>query len=447
MVHSTARLRIPLVALALLGCLAGGARAEILGVGPATSFALTAKADRITTPDGNSILIWGYAPAGIGRAQYPGPTVLVDQGTTVTVSLTNELPASTGQRVSLTFPGQESVTAACTTQPCVQGPLALEAGRGGKVTYSFKASRPGTFHYASGSQPDLQVEMGLLGALIVRPAVAGQAYNTAQSAYDLEYLFLLSEMDSHIHDIVEQQGPDAVYKTSLLADYFPNYWFINGRNAPDTMAAPGGSRFPTQPYNALPKMHPGDRVLMRVIGGGRDLHPFHHHGNHARVIAVDGYLLQSTPAPASGDLDLSHEVFTIQSVPGQTVDAIFEWTGKDLGWDAYGDPTDPAFAHTCSPDSSGYDPTTKEWCADHGKKIPVALPDQLSTDFGGFWGGSPFLGTLALLPPGQGGLNPDAGYTYMWHSHTEKEITNFDIFPGGMMTMLVIVPRGVDLNK
>jgi manganese oxidase len=68
------------------------------------------------------------------------------------------------------------------------------------------------------------------------------------------------------------------------------------------------------------------------------------------------------------------------------------------------------------------------------------LPDQLSIEFGGFWSGSPYLGVLALLPPGQGGLNPDAGYTFMWHSHTEKEITNFDIFPGGMMTMLVIVP-------
>lgn len=445
MVHSIFRVRTAAALLALLACPAAGASADILGVGPATSFALVARADRITTPDGDSIYFWGFGLAGPGRAQYPGPTLLIDQGTTVTVSVTNDLPPAAKQRASLTFPGQESVTAACTTQPCVQGPLALEAGQGGTVTYTFKASRPGTFSYHSGSQPDLQVEMGLVGALIVRSGTPNQAYNTPASAYDLEYLFLLSEMDSHIHDLVEQQGPEAVYKTTMLANYTPNYWFINGRNAPDTMAPPGGNRFPTQPYNALPKMHPGDRLLMRVIGGGHDLHPFHHHGNHARVLAVDGYLLQSTPAPADGSLDLSHEVFTIQSVPGQTVDAVFEWTGKGLGWDAYGDPADPAFAHTCSPGSDGLDPTTKEYCADHGKKIPVALPDLLSTDFGGFWSGSPFLGTLGLLPPGQGGLNPDAGYTYMWHSHTEKEITNFDIFPGGMMTMLIIVPRGTAL--
>ncbi len=429
--------------LALLGSLAATpARAQIVGV-PGTSFALTAKADRISTPDGNSILIWGFAP-GVGRAQYPGPTLIVPEpGQTVTISVTNQLPASVNQRVSLTFSGQKGVTAVCTTQPCVQGPLALEAGLGGMVTYSFLASA-GTFHYASGSQPDLQIEMGLVGALIVRSATANQAYpETPDSAYDQEYLFLLSEMDSHIHDIVEQEGVEAVYRTKLLSNYFPNYWFINGRNAPDTMAADGGSQFPTQPYGSLVRTHVGNRVLMRVIGAGHDSHPFHHHGNHARVIAVDGQLLRSAGAPA-GSIDLSHEVFTIQSVPGQTVDAIFRWTGKDLGWDAFG--TGPGFAHTCTPDAQGFDGTTREYCADHGKPMPVVIPDQLSTDFGGFYSGSPFLGFLGLLPPGQGGLNPDAGYSFMWHSHTEKEITNFDVFPGGMMTMLVVLPTHVPIQ-
>ena len=73
------------------------------------------------------------------------------------------------------------------------------------------------------------------------------------------------------------------------------------------------------------------------------------------------------------------------------------------------------------------------------------MPEQFSLAFGGFWSGSPFLGTVALLPPGEGGLNPNAGYTYMWHSHTEKEIINFDVFPGGMMTMLIVEPMSVPI--
>jgi FtsP/CotA-like multicopper oxidase with cupredoxin domain len=444
---SSARWRQRALAVMLLILVpVAAADAEVLGVG-GSSFALTASADRISTPDGGSYLLWGFG-AGGGRPQYPGPTLIVNEGATVTVSVTNQLPAAAGQRVSLVFPGQTGVAASCTAGSCVQGPIAMEARLGATVTYTFVASRPGTFLYNSGSRPDLQVEMGLFGALIVRPsgfnAASPQAYATPESRYDQEYLFLLSEIDSRIHDLVESAGVEAVYDSGLLSNYRPNYWFINGRNAPDTMAEAGVAHLPTQPYNALPRTRPGDRLLMRVVGGGHDMHPFHHHGNHARVIARDGFLLQSAPGPS---VDLSHEVFTIQSVPGQTVDAIFRWTGKDLGWDIYGDPSDPATAHTCGPsvDAEGLDVTTREYCADHGKPLPVTLPDPLSLTFGGFWSGSPFLGILALLPPGQGGLNPNAGFTYMWHSHTELEITNFDVFPGGMMTMLIVEPSYVPI--
>ena len=47
---------------------------------------------------------------------------------------------------------------------------------------------------------------------------------------------------------------------------------------------------------------------------------------------------------------------------------------------------------------------------------------------------------MGALPPGEGGLNPAAGFTYMWHSHAERELVNNDVFPGGMLTMLVIQP-------
>ncbi len=37
------------------------------------------------------------------------------------------------------------------------------------MTYSFVASKPGTYIYESGTNPEKQVRMGLFGALIVRP--------------------------------------------------------------------------------------------------------------------------------------------------------------------------------------------------------------------------------------------------------------------------------------
>src|SRR5512134_177904 len=106
MAGSNIGMRVHLAMLIVAGVIGSGAsaHAEIPGL-TGTSFALTAKADRISTPDGNSIYMWGFA-AGTGRAQYPGPTLVVEQGATVSVTVTNALPANMGQRVSLTFPGQ-----------------------------------------------------------------------------------------------------------------------------------------------------------------------------------------------------------------------------------------------------------------------------------------------------------------------------------------------------
>jgi hypothetical protein len=422
-------------ALLLLG--AGGAQAMIDGVS-GQNFNLTAKADHISTPDGVSLLMWGYALSG-ARAQYPGPTFIINQGETITINLTNELALP----VSLVFPGQANVTATGGTP----GLLTQEAQPGdlAGVTYTFTATHAGTYLYHSGTRPELEVEMGLFGAIIVRPYGfshhAAQAYNHAGSAFDHEYLFLLSEVDPRIHQTIEFSGLAALDATDYLTSYFPNYWFINGRCAPDTMSMAFTPWLPTQPYDCMPRMHPGERLLMRVVNAGRDLHPFHQHGNHARLIAQDGRLLES----ASGlGPDLSHEIFTFQAVPGATMDGIFTWTGQGLGWDIYG--TGPEHVHACSDtNGDGYDDVTSEWCADHGKPFPVLLPEAQELTFGGMYGGSPFLGTLGSLPPGEGGLNPNAGFVFMWHSHTEKEMTNWDIFPGGMMTMLIIEPPGVPI--
>jgi hypothetical protein len=186
----------------------------------------------------------------------------------------------------------------------------------------------------------------------------------------------------------------------------------------------------------MARMHPGERLLMRVIGGGRDLHPFHHHGNNTWTIARDGRLLESSPG-AGPDLAVSD--FTLKVVPGSTYDAIFEWTGKGLGWDIYG--TTALNPHSCvDVNGDGFDDATREWCDDHDKPLPVILPNQQDLTFGGHWSGSPYLGVFGALPPGQGGLNPNAGYFHMWHSHTEKEIANNDIFPGGMTTVIIEPP-------
>ncbi|RMG94823.1 MAG: multicopper oxidase family protein [Candidatus Dadabacteria bacterium] len=428
----------------------GPASARILGL-TGTEFTLYARHGHISTADGGSYLMWGYTAGP--EVQYPGPTLIVNEGDTVTIHLTNLLddraPVATfGENVSMVFPGQGPVTAACDAgSTCEQGLMTLEAPPNQTVTYTFTASKPGTYLYHSGTHPELQMEMGMVGALIVRPAgfdpAAPTAYGHPDTAYDREYLFLLTEMDPTVHQKVEAGQKDLVDN----AAYWPVYWMLNGRTAPDTLLDAGVTILPNQPYNCFPRMHPGEKLLLRVVSASRDLHPFHTHGNHVKIIARDGRLLESSPGMGP---DLATKVYTIKATPGFTYDGIFEWTGKNLGWDIYG--TGPGHEHNClDADGDGYADADSdypwEWCADHGKPFPVTLPEKQDLTFGGFYSGSPFLGLLGDLPPGEGGLNPNAGFAYMWHSHSEKELTNFDIFPGGMMSMLVIEPPGVPINE
>jgi hypothetical protein len=145
--------------------------------------------------------------------------------------------------------------------------------------------------------------------------------------------------------------------------------------------------------------------------------------------------------------------YTLNSVPGSTQDLIFNWTGEGMGWDIHNSESphgtcvsgvggdDAVNNRTGAGTPDGFHDTTWEYCADHGKPLPVVLPESQDLGFGGFYGGSPYLGDVGSLPVGEGGLNPWGGMVFMWHSHSERALTNNDIFPGGMLTMMIVVPR------
>lgn len=444
-------------AFALFAAGSAWAQARIDGIAVANGATLnfTAKAGEVSTADGGSIHFWGYEDLdnheGVGLPQYPAPTLIMDQGSTVTINFKSALPF--GKCSSMVFPGHTVVATGgigtqdglLTKESCPAPANGGAIGNVDPVTYTFTASEPGTYTYYSGTESELQVEMGLVGAIIVRPSGhEAWAYNDESTSFNHEVLFLLTSMDPRIHELAEQGRFNDIDLTAR----WPVYWFINGRAGPDDLAGSFVRWLPHQPYNCTPRMTPGQKLLVRIVGGDQDQHPLHLHGNHYKEIAHYGRLIKTN----SGTLG-SRKHFSTLSVPGQTVDAMFEWTGEQLGWDIYGG-TDVAMPHTCNgkavgvPQASGapkYDPGTHEYCADHGKPFPVKLPSQQNLAFGGWWSGSPYLGQGELLPPGEGGLNPNNGYFFMWHSHTEKELTNYDIFPGGMLSMMVVEPPGTPI--
>jgi FtsP/CotA-like multicopper oxidase with cupredoxin domain len=443
--------------------------------------------------------------ANCSLMQVPGPTLIVTEGQPVSVTLTNGLPTAAGN-TSILFPGFN-----VTSTGGVPGLLTQEAAPGGTVTYSFTASSPGTRAYYSGTQGDLQVEMGLYGAIIVLPAtipgnctttipahyvapgntaesdfrLAPAAYDHSRSCYDREYLFQFSEMDPNIHHQADLQvsaadctltDTGALPPTCVLhvatEPYHPAYFMINGRSMPDDMDSNYAAQYPHQPYNGNPHMHPGEQVLLRIIGQGRWQHPFHEHGNHVRVLGRDGNLILSSTSP--GELNLAGPLlFTTTTTPGQAMDGIFYWTGKGLNWDPYGHNTtsgDSLAKPACDGLLNGYHSVTTdlnyyEWCQDHNKPLqaapfgdvgrggPVTLPDPNIFANGAWYGGSPYLGPDATTravgptgttPPSGTIANPptsEAGFAFMWHSHNEREITTNNIFPGGMMMMMLVDSR------
>jgi FtsP/CotA-like multicopper oxidase with cupredoxin domain len=552
---TTMKQLLPL-ALSAASCLTMGlaqaAAPGITGTAGAGSFTLTAGPAFLTEPDGQSVYSWGYgctatstptfAPAmanatpTCGTMQVPGPTLIVTEGVPVSVTLTNNLPAAAGN-TSILFPGF-NVTTSCPASTTAgapqQGLLTCEAAPGASVTYTFTPGSPGTRAYYSGTQGDLQVEMGLFGAIIVLPAaapancnsglpalnpgankkaqaawgesdfrLAASAYDHPDTCYDREYLFQFSEMDPNIHAQALAQVQSGA--TSLLVPtepYHPAYFMINGRSMPDDMDPNYAVMYPHQPYNGNPHMHPGEVTLLRIIGQGRWQHPFHEHANHVRILARDGNLITSDPTVSTNLLSYQGTsapalagpmLFTTTTTPGMAMDGLFYFTGRGLNWDMYGHnppSQDSNAVLTCTPDANGYNTGAPkainyfEWCQDHNKPLqvapfgdlpvggPVTLPDPNIFRNGTWFGGSPYLGpdattratfgtcagvttttagvqsqncsTTGTTPPsGTIGNNPstEAGFAFMWHSHNEREITTNNIFPGGMLMMMLVDSR------
>ena len=465
-----------------LSSLRSEAAHDIRGItGP--TFNLYAFPMNISLPEGSSMYMWAFGDmdaganathpegAGYNRPQYPGPTLIVNQGDTVTINLTN---FGVPQPVSLVVTGH-NVSAA-------GGAVGLLTNTSSNpsqtVSYTFTAAEPGTYIYHSldGANPGLHVEMGLLGALIVRPTGYDAATNRIaygpNTPYDQEFLYLLTEIDPIVHLELERGH----FNHFTHSDRFPTIYLVNGRVFPDLFQSDYNSVYPNQPYQALAQGHPGDRVLVREVNAGQDAHPFHHHGENLRFIARDGRLLTTTTLPDGspdplGVPNLGRSDNTLNSEPKQTVDMLWTWTGKDLNWDIYGpvntactdannDMADDTTGAMCHDDScidlvdnrsgaatpDGFDDFNFEYCADHGKALPVTLPGVQDLTVGGWWSGSPFMGDVGALPPGEGGLNPFGGYFFVWHSHNEKELTTFDIFPGGSLSAVVVLPPYVDIQ-
>ncbi len=254
------------------------------GTAAARSCDLWAKAGSVRlpgVPGYPTLPVWGFTDSAAGAAGLVGPTIVLAAGDKVTFHLHNTLP---GTAVSLNIPSAEGLS-----------PVSDHVGAapGTTASYTFDASRPGTYLYEAGATQDqsVQLAMGLVGALIVRPAIPDRAYDDASTAFSSESVLVLSDVDPRVN-----QSPDPT--AFDMGSFVPSYRLINGHPYPDTETVSAAA---------------GGQLLLRMINGGSQDHAMSLFGPHQRVISDD-----STPLAVTQQYSVTAETIGV----GQSLDTI-----------------------------------------------------------------------------------------------------------------------------
>lgn len=214
----------------------------------------------LTINGGTSMAAWGYTDVS-GNLKVPGPGLTANEGDTVNITVINN------HNINHNFLIQGVTTDQTAIAP------------GGSRQYSFTASAAGTYLYYDTLNNNINREMGLYGALSVGPADGSNHAWTGGPAFDFQRTWVVSEMDKpNWNDVAGSGG------TVNTAVYKPNYFLMNGMGGFDAMADAA-----TTIDGAV-----GQTALVRIVNPGQYSESLHFHGNHFKVLSING-VRQSSP--------------------------------------------------------------------------------------------------------------------------------------------------------
>ena len=295
------------------GCLTGILIIFVLsvsaGISAAIEYNLAAGSTTINYA-GTDITMWGFAQCtdntftSCGPVTVPGPQLTVSPGGPLTINLKNNLTVP----VSIIIPGQSIVPSPTDVGGRVMS-FTTETAPGGTRSYIWTTFKPGTFIYQSGTNPAVQVQMGLYGA-VTKDFASGQAYDSTPASatqYANNIILLFSEIDPALHQAVAdgKYGVDCAAPPCTMTstiDFKPKYFLINGK--PFTSGSPHISAGTA-----------GQKTLLRFMNAGlRDYVPLLQ-GLYMTILAENGNLL---PYPKSQ--------YSMILPAGNTMDAMIEPT-------------------------------------------------------------------------------------------------------------------------
>ena len=205
---------------------------------------------------------WEVAPgqsvnAMMFNGRVPGPIIRIPQGKTVRINVTNKMTQSTGVHWhGVHTPNGMDGVPFITQKPIKPGQT---------FTYEFIAKNSGSHMYHSHHNAAEQVTRGLLGALIIEPAD-----DSSEPRVTADYVMVLNDAGIGMT--------------------------INGKSFPAT-----------QPILA----NKGDRIRIRFMNEGLQIHPMHLHGMYMTVIAKDG-----------ASLPVNYLADTVLVAPGERYDVV-----------------------------------------------------------------------------------------------------------------------------
>jgi FtsP/CotA-like multicopper oxidase with cupredoxin domain len=209
---------------------------------------------------GAVINVWGYTDVNGTLARVPGPVIEAREGEAMSVTVVNNHNRS-----------HNFVIKGVTTDTTSISP-------GNQRTYNFTTSKAGVFFYRDTLASEVNREMGMYGALVVRPADGSSRAWSNGPRYDIERLWVISDMDKP-----RWNDRAAAGQSVSTGTYRPNYFLMNGQGGFDGMHDP----------NSVLEGNVGQTGIVRIVNAGLFDQSLHWHGNHFQVIDRDGTRLGS----------------------------------------------------------------------------------------------------------------------------------------------------------
>ncbi|HJP39847.1 MAG TPA: hypothetical protein QF499_12085 [Gammaproteobacteria bacterium] len=313
--------------LGIIGLITIAALSLVANSAAAAEYEVNLVADEFTTtmPDAAVIDMWGFGsapdatcpPTTAVTVSAPGPVIEVPPGDDLKITVCNLLPASS-EPVSVVIAGQAMPTDGAGT---LLAPVYFTSGSfngrvrsftqeaapdGGSQTYVWTGIKPGTHLYHSGTHQQVQMQMGLYGA-VKQDFATGAAYDGVQ--YDEEHILFYSEIDKALHDAVNAGNYDPEGSGTMMTsikDYHADYGLINGTAYPATV--------PLQvqdPSSWGPPTGPKE-ILLRFLSASLEDRTPVIQGMYVDFIAQDGF---AAPHPSTQ--------YSLRLPAGSTRDGIF----------------------------------------------------------------------------------------------------------------------------